>query len=858
MPSTINGIGTHYYGKRDRKSELGVCSHCGRNVELQSYETTLWFVVFFIPVIPLGRKRVMDYCPRCTRHYVMEPDKWQKLRHETLEENMRKMREKPDDPDAAIEMHAALDAFGKRDETRKLAEFMKERFVENAPVQMHLGHWYMRMGDDAAAEVCLERALALDPDNRAARRAVGMGCILKGDLDHARELFSFMAESGPDRSAASLLALAAAYRRRGDHETALDVCGDALEWLPEATGQNKAFRQEVRLNEKALKATDSILPKRKPPTRLIATAASILVLIGLGFLVLNLVLARTQTLHIINVLPASATVELAGRDPIEAAPNAHLTIRIAEGDYSAVVTLPGGVPRSTAFSISNSLKQRFRRKNVFILNVGGAAAFLWEKARYGPSSNPNERFPYELHVNRDFLAFRDIDYAFEPFPNTIQSESSGSLWRTHVEILRIRPDQLMSLMNQEGLDVEETLQFAETHLEAAPRNHELLLAYFRTFSFHDRMARGFAFLKKGLHHRPTIIDWHRYYQTAAAREETAEELIAEYDALLQEAPNDAGRLYLRGRISGSAKESFSYYDKALAADPDNPYPKSAKAYHLAGIGRLDEALALSQAACAHKSATFEMTNLLYTIRKLHGDHKALAEEAATALKKTPTDAAALLRLMENTLPLGETESARAAMDALIRESAKETPPEAVEAIRSSFQLQFDYLRGDIDAYVEHVAALPDATMRRHAAYVAHMTKLEMPEADALYEAAWDATGHLPVLHAIGWLARGDTNAAAPWLADAATVLENSEPEGRILTQMLRNPSGPVLERLDDLVIYPSQKRILYTVFAALSATEREPLLARADALSADCSQPHLFLARATKELRKAGKTKDGQ
>jgi hypothetical protein len=62
MPTTYNGIGTQYYGRRNEEKRPGVCPHCGASVELSSYDTRLWFVIVFIPFIPLGRKRVIDQC----------------------------------------------------------------------------------------------------------------------------------------------------------------------------------------------------------------------------------------------------------------------------------------------------------------------------------------------------------------------------------------------------------------------------------------------------------------------------------------------------------------------------------------------------------------------------------------------------------------------------------------------------------------------------------------------------------------------------------------------------------------------------------------------------------------------------
>ena len=48
MPSTVNGIGTHYYGKKNRSVRQGVCNACHRQVQLESYDTRLFFVFVFI------------------------------------------------------------------------------------------------------------------------------------------------------------------------------------------------------------------------------------------------------------------------------------------------------------------------------------------------------------------------------------------------------------------------------------------------------------------------------------------------------------------------------------------------------------------------------------------------------------------------------------------------------------------------------------------------------------------------------------------------------------------------------------------------------------------------------------------
>jgi hypothetical protein len=68
MPALYNGIGTWYHGKSNVFRDYGQCDSCGREVILSSYDTTLYFVVIFVPLIPLGKKRVIWQCPVCKKH----------------------------------------------------------------------------------------------------------------------------------------------------------------------------------------------------------------------------------------------------------------------------------------------------------------------------------------------------------------------------------------------------------------------------------------------------------------------------------------------------------------------------------------------------------------------------------------------------------------------------------------------------------------------------------------------------------------------------------------------------------------------------------------------------------------------
>ena len=101
MPTTVNGIGTHYYGKKNRSVRTAACRSCGRVGNLESYDTRLWFVIVFIPIIPLGRKRVIDTCPSAGGTSWPNADAYEQARQLQVSGAIDQFRREPS-PEAAL------------------------------------------------------------------------------------------------------------------------------------------------------------------------------------------------------------------------------------------------------------------------------------------------------------------------------------------------------------------------------------------------------------------------------------------------------------------------------------------------------------------------------------------------------------------------------------------------------------------------------------------------------------------------------------------------------------------------------------------------------------------------------------
>src|SRR5262245_11491243 len=102
MPTVVNGIGTWYYG-RDRVHTLrGVCEFCQAVGDLTPYDTTEYFTFVFIPVIPLGKKRILRQCPRCQKHRVVKSKDWEEAKAKDSAAVLERLRADPNDREAVL------------------------------------------------------------------------------------------------------------------------------------------------------------------------------------------------------------------------------------------------------------------------------------------------------------------------------------------------------------------------------------------------------------------------------------------------------------------------------------------------------------------------------------------------------------------------------------------------------------------------------------------------------------------------------------------------------------------------------------------------------------------------------------
>ena len=848
MPGTVNGIGTTYRGKKNLGRRTGVCEKCHRQVELESYETRLYWVFVFLPVIPLERKQIVDYCPICTAHRAIPLHQWQAVTREAIDEAARAAAEKPDDVDAALELHGTLVSFGRHEEAARVADTLARNFPDNLEVQIHLGSWHAQSGREHEADACFDKALSLDPHDLAARRAVGVGCIERGDLARARELLAFMEKKCPEQDPGVLVLLADAFGARGDHQQAMELYEVVLRAFP-GLGGDRRLRKRIAKSEAALGRGESILPKL-PLYRRPAFLAAALAVVAVAGVMLYHHFLGAKPLVVVNGLAVPVDVTFDESDgPYTVAAGSRQTVRLGLGSHQAVVARPDAGDETVDFDMQAGFFERFSSKKIFVLNVAGAADFLWEKSIYTKGPAADAPPIYRIHYGQKFLVFDDVDYSFdEQFPAKVEGpEHSTRLAKTRVSILQAPPAAVLTLF-PDGTPPQELLKFAEHHLAINPAEEMLVQFYAAISSGVGQEAPCRDFLQTRLDYRPVAVEWHRMYQELCKTTGSDEGLPAAYDRMLQDAPNDSALLYLRGRIEPDGAAASRYFDRSIAADPSNPYPRLAKAYQLASRGDFAAARGPAAEACRLKPGSISMTQVFAEIRLALGEYEALEAELRAQQQEAPTGLALQEDLLVVLAAAGKLDEAGQAHRAYAQSVAKQVAQSGMRqdpkqrGILSEMTLA--YLRDDMAGYLRNAKKLTDATASATTACAAHL-ELDRP-AEAEEAFAQVPKAHKPLyalLLSLAWKQQGDQAKADRWRQAAIEQFRAGSADHRHLAALLAKGDDLQPAEIDNVDIQRRLKAAALVALADRSPSHRTQLLRKAAKLNLVGLFPHRFLKR---------------
>jgi tetratricopeptide (TPR) repeat protein len=863
MPYTINGIGTRYYGKQNLQQRPGVCRSCGRQATLASYDTRLWFVVFFVPLIPLGRKHIIDACPVCRRHFVTPLEKWEMAKQLETSGALEKFRSDPT-PDNAIQAHQQLIGFHQIAEAAELQRTMEEKFADNARVQIYLAGTLMRLGKTEPAAALFQRALELRPDLPEARSGVAEGHIRAGRLDEARSLLDFLEIPGAAQlySLAPLERLALSYQKAGRHEPALELFDKIIQALPQVA-QNPRFRKMVKSSEQALRRPATILPKAKfsfrrllsqPPQRpggvapsavsakqVLIVFAALAAIAFAGLVVSNAIIRHHRTVYIVNGTEAMLQGEISGLGRIKI-PRGVTPVKLSEGHYLATFDPP--FQDEVAFDIRARYFDRWLAKPAWILNPGGAAIILCQRIVYAKNPQPGS---FTCEYGRKFAYFPDVDFPFTTPPKQM-NVPSGQQQKVQNALQFFQGAPLDAFAALTGARRQnEACQLAEWRLAGHPDDRPMLAAYVQSGAGAGDAARAARFLQDGLAARPVRIEWHRAYQNLLLVT-NRQPLIAQYDRMLAAEPADSALLYLRGRLCGNSAEGRDYFNRSLQADADNPYPAFALAYDAASTADWASAKHFMDHVIEQQPGNVEFL-ALWTLACLGLDQPGLVVQPwRRKLQDDPADFQAELNLCQALLmDHKEADAHTAASD--YRRAVMLHYGQTGRTLADAVDYELLYMLGDF-ASLEKTSCQDPSPRGRNNLFAALIEQNRPQEAAQLIPLA-DASVKDPfqlLAMSLAWRVAGNS-AEAEKCQDRASALFRSSGDREHVADLLSGAIEPTAQVVNALALAVPPKALLLATLSFSNPVHRSELAAAARRLNVERVFPYRLVQRATEDTR---------
>lgn len=856
MPLTVNGIGTMYYGKRKPRTHEGVCQSCNRRVQLVDYETTLFFVVIYIPLIPLGRKQVLNFCPSCRRHRALSAREWQKIKQNSLEESTAQLAQQLDNPEAGLKHLYALSGFGELDEAKDLAEAMENQHAKDADVLLALGGWHEHCKHKADADRCFQAAYQLNPQNPATIRAQGLTLMEQGQLDEARALLNVLKPPHPSFDPIIFTTLGKAFQDRQRHAEALEMFEIAAS-VPEMQ-KSKAFQGLARKSEKAIGRRDSSFVPKLPLWRKksFKIAAALLLVAGLWGL-LTWVRGQNRTLQVINSSPQTLAFAIDGGETLEVFPGSHLSLRVGEGLHKVKIVRPALMAGEKPFAIHTPLWQRAFVSPTCILDPLQSSLIYWRKVWYRrvPDDSKDEA---DTHYGQLYVQYPGVDYLFADFPAEIRLERRKDASRTGI---KFEPLTMQMLRSTESSGTE-ILHRAEQLLEL--RGFELpdLLGYYNFCRESNQLDQANQFLESIRQRRPIVLSVHRVALGLAKDATEREKIKTTYDEELKSDPKNPDLLFLRSILETDFSKARPFLENALQAAPQHRESVRRMIMGEFCATNFDQAWKLAEKNFPSLVDFASVRELMFATKQY-----------AIMSRNIQEDPEGFDRIMQATrlfheMGIGFSDPPRNFEEQFAFQSAFK----AAKVVSGGLHVGIDVLAKEelspseywfLEAYqayldedVDKIGKLLQSTVvpADETRYWRFIYELENGSQIALLKAASDMAEETnaedELLVAIRLRLEGDAEQAESWLKSAADRLAEGEAIEQAWSELLFtcNEQTIPLDKVRNLLDYPNSKAIYATALAAFSPSVDPALVELAEKCNFDHGLPYRFLRDSLKKL----------
>lgn len=519
---------------------------------------------------------------------------------------------------------------------------------------------------------------------------------------------------------------------------------------------------------------------------------------------------RAKTIWIINASQAPYIIDLDGTELV-VTPEAPLKTSMAKGTHTVRFKQTLFPIEPFTFNYQISFWNRFNDDNTLVLNPDGLAFLINESVPYimdGKYSDAESK--YEYHHGNRWYVIPGIDYAFKDPPNRIDMysdvEYKGLLYTYKAESYM---DALDVLSNQGAID--ELQSFASNAMLVDPGNGEgaILLQFVKG-------TNGLAsvpFLQQALATRPTLIEWHRFYQTIMEEEDPDVDLENRYRKMVDEEPDEPALKYLLGRVMEDRAAAINILLSSEEGEGCSGYGYHAVAYNRlmmcdfkkakdpAGraVERNPEHTSFFQTLTESRLATQDYEPLLKKVRQDRIQHPDNGELADLEIR--------YLCLM------GRDDESDQVSARFIADNASSMEESDLKSWARYFEATRRFIEGDTKAYLELLAiAVPDGALFEQALHEGNvgialnfLLEAENPDPSAYIIAYCAAKYH------------GDEKTAKQALEKTLSLLDSTPELSGII-----NGSEPMTPRdLRSYEMYPATKSLFACALGFQHPQERE-------------------------------------
>lgn len=854
MPYRVNGTGTWYYGKKNLYSYQGVCPYCGAKTKLKSYDTTEFFTLFFIPVIPLGEKRVIDECNFCSKHRVLKLKEWEKFSQDKINELHTKWLADPQNAENVINLLDAITYFQAADKLNAITDGIKKYCYADPKALYKLGkaHAFFNQLDPAIS--AFNAALAVDPQNDTYKESLAESLIKSLKPAEARPLLTHIFQYGIKDRLYYIYLLIECYQYLGDHNTALQVIQECSYAFPDLKDKNplvayqkksnRSLKSSCKIKGNLISSATSTHKNKKLSFTLpkLVFPALMIILIAIYF-INSFFIGISRKVYLVNGLDKPYHVVINGKQ-IHLEPMTQTVVRLPEGHIEMDISEINPEEKIIDFNIKTNFLTRPLSHPLFIINPDKVAVLFWTETIYTTKDDSSGDYepPYNYYTGQYFYELKDVYYLFEEFPETIQMRANSEIKRD--QLIQLDQEALNSAYEEflEALNEEDAKSYFEAKLTYDPDNYYDLLTY---LLYYCEQEDAVSYLRAKLNDRPVLIHWHRAYQDYMDLMEPDYDLKKEYTEYLENEKDNTVFYYLLARVVENSQEAIELCKKSVEGNDPLPYGYYALANYNLYLGNYEQALEYAEKARDLLPQDLIWQETLNDAMFALGDYDSLLQVTKADQQLDPYSSYLILQEIKLHMAKNDTTSAENAVkryiDSIISYYKEKSYDhnELIADIHNYLNGLISYYQNDVSLYALLIENLEAPMFKYHHAFI----KGDLDTASRIaLDNDFDGSYFLLL-----YLAEDNPDVASKYLSQAIYHYQKDDIYHRLLADYLLQKGDYSPEDMTSLFLHPDEKRIALAALAKLNSSYKEELLSYAKKLNYNIDFPYHFIKKLTEE-----------